>query len=164
MTYPAIAAAVLVGSLTALSPALGDSVPACQAFEAKLRVEARHVLKGHRPAFTLTLRNTAPIPLRLLDTRGGRRRDLADTYYKLVIRTKRGVEPDIPRVISDPGPISDEDYFALHTGEAAQIGITSPLTLEALRTGQYVAHVVIWVDPLQLGSRCRSSYADFVVQ
>ncbi len=159
----ALAAAALVGWLTAAGLASGDSVPACQAFEAKLRVEANRVSKGRRPGFTLALRNTGSTPLRLLDTRARRRADLADTYYGLVIRTKRGDTPDLPRVISDPGPISDEDYFVLQPGGTAQMPVSSPLALEALRTGLYVAHVVVWVDPLQLGSRCRSSFADFEV-
>ncbi len=164
MSVLAVPAAILFVSLAVNGPAAHDLIPECRAFEAKVGDQVKVIPQGQRPHFTLTVRNTGHSALRLLDTRHGRRTDLADTYFRLIVNTERGVVPDIPEVISDPGPIADDDYFALDRNETAQIPITSPLALEALSGGAYVAHVVIWVDPFRLASRCRSSYVDFLVQ
>ncbi len=145
--------------------AMSQSDPsACSAFEARLQVAAAAVKKGEVPQFTLLLRNKSQEPLRFVDTRQGRRRDLGNTYYQLVIRTQKGNEPDLSRAISDPGPVSASDYGSLEPGGSIEIGITTPMLLEELRRGSYRAHIVVWLDPYREESRCRSTATDFRVQ
>lgn len=158
-----VALAVGVG-LTFATLAAVETVPSCDRFEALFRVSKREVRRGTRPEFSLSVRNTSLTALRLLDTRGGRRRDLGDTYYSLVIRTRDSKEPDIPRAISDPGPIADEDFVTIAPGEGIDITVATPLALESLERGSYKAHVVVWVDPYSLGSRCRSDEVAFHVR
>jgi hypothetical protein len=66
--------------------------------------------------------------------------------------------------ISDPGPIADEDFVTLAPGEGVQVPVTTPLGLESLEGGAYKAHVVVWVDPYELGSRCRTEDVPFRVR
>ena len=147
-----------------VTSATAETVPSCHGFETLLRVATREVRRGSRPEFSLSVRNTSVTTLRLLDTRGHRRRDLGDTYYSLVVRTRDGKEPDIMRAISDPGPIADEDFVTIAPGERMHISVATPLALETLERGAYKAHVVVWVDPYDLRSRCRSDDVAFRVQ
>lgn len=156
-----VAAAI---SLTFMTSAWTEPVPSCRGFEALLSVATSGVRRGSRPEFSLSVRNTSLTALRLLDTRRGRRRDLGDTYYSLVIRTRDGKEPEIPRVISDPGPIADEDFVTIAPGERIHITVATPLVLESLERGAYRAHVVVWVDPYDLRSRCRTEEVAFRVR
>src|SRR3954467_11941159 len=61
---------------------------------------------GTVPHFRLTIANVSDHAMRVIDA--GRRVDLQHTYYKLVI-TKNAKSVNIPRAISDPGPVSDRD-------------------------------------------------------
>jgi hypothetical protein len=150
--------------LTFVTSATTEIVPSCRGFEALLRVATGDVRSGSHPEFTLSVRNTSLSPLRLLDIRGGRRRDLGDTYYSLVIRTRDGKEPKTRRVISDPGAIADEDFVTIAPGEGMQVTVTTSLVLESLQRGAYRAHVVVWVDPYNLASRCRTDDVEFRVR
>jgi hypothetical protein len=149
----------------ALGVATSDSDPSpCSTFEARLQATTGSVKKGQVPQFRLLLRNTSQEPLRFLDTRLGRRRDLGNTYYQLVIETQKGKEPDLSRAISDPGPVSSQDYGMLEPGGSIEIQVTTPMVLEELRKGSYKAHVMVWPDPYRKESRCRSTATDFRVQ
>jgi hypothetical protein len=139
-------------------------VPPCRDFEARLLVGAREARRGSRPDFTLSIRNTSGASLRLLDTRRGRRSDLGNAYYRLVVLTRGGGEAGITSVISDPGPIEEGDFFVMAPGDSTDIGITTPLALETLRPGGYDAHVVVMVDPYRVDSRCRSEPVAFRVR
>ena len=159
-----LAVAVAVGLSAGGWTWAADRVPPCERLQARLRVANSDLPKGGQPDFTLTLRNVTESAVRLLDTRGGRRRDLGDSYYKLVVRTLKGREPNILTAISDPGPISDEDWFVLGAGQEVIVPVTTPLALDTLQKGGYRAHVVITLDPYVSGSRCRSDYAEFRVR
>jgi hypothetical protein len=154
-----LATVLAVGLTTSQS----DPSP-CSMFEARLQVATGAVKKGQVPQFTLLLRNKSAEPLRFVDTRLGRRKDLGDTYYQLVVKNQKGKEPDVSRAISDPGPVSASDYGSLEPGASIEIRITTPMLLEELRMGSYKAHVVVWPDPYRKESRCRSTATDFRVQ
>ena len=81
------------------------------------------VKRGALPKFRLTIRNTGKQPERVLDVRDGRRQDLQDTYYDLEVTDSEKVV-DLPRAISDPGPISDKDFVALKPGEAVTVHLS----------------------------------------
>jgi hypothetical protein len=89
---------------------------------------------------------------------------LADTYYKLVVRRADGVAIDGPRQISDPGPISEADFFVLEPAAKVSLSVRSLVSLEALAPGTYVAYVSIWQDPYSVASVCRSNETEFRVQ
>jgi hypothetical protein len=81
-----------------------------------------------------------------------------------VVRTQKGKEPDLSRVISDPGPVNSGDYGSLEPDASIEIQITTPMLLEELRKDSYKAHVVVWPDPYRKESRCRSTATAFRVQ
>jgi hypothetical protein len=120
--------------------------------------------RGFLPQFVLELANPGPEGIRLLDVRRGRRQDLADTYYSLVVRRAKGPLIDGPRPISDPGPISEADFFVLEPKTPASLPLRSFFHLGALGPGSYIAYVGIWQDPYALDSVCRSSEVEFRIQ
>src|SRR5688500_7369818 len=99
--------------LAAALSRVGTIVPPCEAFQARLVPSNRSLSRGRKPDFHPSLRNTSTLEVKLVDTRDGRRPDLGDTYYQLVVLTAAGGEPDLPRDISDPGPLTEDDWFVL---------------------------------------------------
>jgi len=124
------------------------------------------VKAGVFPKFQLTLRNEGKAAVKVLDIRDNRRVDLQDTYYDLEIR--RGKElVKLPRAISDPGPISDDDFTSLGAGAKLSFKLTRfALALEELPPGKYKARVQFWKDPFQTSktSCYYSSEAEFTVE
>src|SRR5947209_7104130 len=124
------------------------------------------VTAGVVPKFQLTLRNEGKAAVKVLDIRDNRRVDLQDTYYDLEIR--RGKElVKLPRAISDPGPISDDDFTSLGAGAKLSFKLTRfALALEELPPGKYKARVQFWKDPFQTSktSCYYSSEAEFTVE
>src|SRR5262245_8199677 len=105
------------------------------------------VKRGDVPAFKLIIRNDGDAPERIIDLSAGRRRDLQDTYYDLEV-TRGGTFVDMPRMISDPGPVVEEDFLELKPGEEVSYELTSFASgLAWLVPGEYQARVRFWQDP-----------------
>jgi len=155
---------VLGALLLASLPAAAESPKPCTILESKVEVEPGVARKGTVPEFVLELTNRGQEGVRLLDVRKGRRRDLAYTYYELVVRHESGAAIEAPRMIGDPGPISEEDFFVLAPGSTISLPVRSLRKLEELSPGSYLAHVSLWMDPYSAGSRCRSEEARFRVR
>jgi hypothetical protein len=141
-----------------------EALKPCVRFESKVQVTPRVLKRGVLARFALELVNPGPEGIRLLDVRRGRRQDLADTYYSLVVRRAKGPLIDGPRPISDPGPISEADFFVLEPKTPASLPVRSAFDLGALDPGSYIAYVAIWQDPYALDSVCRSGEVEFRVQ
>lgn len=146
------------------SGAGGETWKPCSPFKSKVQVTPSVLNSGASPRFVLELVNQGRQGIRLLDVRNGRRSDLADTYYKLVVRRADGAAIDSPRQISDPGPISEADFFVLEPAARVSFPVRSLVSLEALVPGAYLAYVSIWQDPYSVGSVCRSDETEFRVQ
>ena len=114
------------------------------------------------PHFRLTLTNVSDHACRILDAE--RRVDLQHTYYNLVV-VKDGEPVDIPRAISDPGPVSDADWLEIPpSGTKAFILTNFPEQFESLTPGVYQAYVDFWRDPNQSHSTAYlSPVAQFTV-
>ena len=132
----------------------------------KLSLEAinKTVMSGAVPKFRLTIKNQFKDPERVIDLRGGRRNDLQDTYYDLEVEHD-GKPVSLPRAISDPGPISKEDFLTLKPGEHVTFELSRfALALEQLSPGKYKARVRFWKDPSKPSkSSLFSPYAEFTV-
>jgi hypothetical protein len=120
---------------------------------------------GTSPRFRLTLRNRGGSPAKLIDIRNGRRPDLEDAYYRLEVR-RDGEPVALSRVICDPGPLADADFYRLAAGAQERILLSVPCTdLTRLPPGAYSARVVVTRDPLAgRDTRCVSGEATFQVQ
>ena len=78
-----------------------------------------------------------------------RRHDLQHTYYDLKV-TRDGKPVDLPRAISDPGLIGDDDFVSLLPGGSVTFVLSNfPQPLEELPPGSYQASVRFWQDPYQ---------------
>jgi hypothetical protein len=157
---------MLAGLSSGPAPQIGlpTNAPACRPVEVTLGVSTPNVKVGTRPGFYVSIANKGTRPVRVLDTRNGRRADLQDAYFELfVLRDGRIV--DVPILISDPGPIAATDYVALAPGERLELrSLSHKRVLERLPPGVYSAFILFWQDPqLPHTTRCRSSEQRFVV-
>ena len=148
----------------AASVAGGETPKPCSRFETRLVVAPRVLKSGASPRFVLELTNKGRQGVRLIDVRHGRRTDLSDTYYRLVVRRADGATLDGLWQISDPGPISDADFFILEPAAKVSFAVRSLMSLDTLAAGKYVAYVSVFQDPLSVGSICRSDETEFQVQ
>jgi hypothetical protein len=139
-------------------------VQACQAIDVTVATSTPTVMVGRRPQFSVVVANNSTRPVRVLDVRSGRRTDLQDVYFELFV-VKNGRVVDLPMVISDPGPISEDDYLELTAGEQMDVRpLSHKRVTEDLPQGEYSAFVLFWRVPEQAHtSRCRSSEVRFVV-
>lgn len=130
-----------------------------------LEESEKSVKRGSVPNFQLTIKNTGNEAERVIDLRDDRRADLQDTYYELEV-TKGGNPVDVPRMISDPGPISDKDFVTLKSGETVTFDFSRfALALQSLPPGMYQARVRFWQDPYRSWKTSfRSPPAEFVVR
>jgi len=102
---------------------------------------------GTAPHFRLTITNVSDHVMRVLDAE--RRVDLQHTYYKLVV-TKDGKRVEVPRAISDPGPVSDKDWVEIPPSRSKVFLLTDfPERFEILPPGVYEAYVDFLRDPYQ---------------
>jgi len=163
----------LFGSIVAALPSVLTSqvvspviVETCQPteVEATVATSTPRIRAGTRPQFSVSVTNTSSSSIRVLDVRDGRRNDLQDVYFELVI-VKDGRVVDLPTVISDPGPISSADYLVLNPGEHLDVRqLSYKRVAERLAPGEYAAVVLLWRNPEEAPtSRCRSSDVRFVV-
>jgi len=129
-----------------------------------LEVIEKIVKQGAVPKFRLAVRTSGRDPQRVLDLRNGRH-DLQDTYYDLQV-TAGDKAVDLPRGISDPGPISAKDFVTLKAGEAVTLELSRfALALERLPPGRYKARVRFWQDPYESSATSfLSPPVEFVVQ
>jgi hypothetical protein len=130
-----------------------------------LEAASKTVKAGEVPKFKLTIRNAGNMPERIIDLSSGRRADLQDTYYDLVV-TQMGKVVDIPRAISDPGPIGEKDFRNLKASEKVTFELSRfAAALEKLPPGKYKARVRFWQDPCQPATSAYfSPYAEFTVR
>lgn len=152
---------VLVSAVQVASPTV---VQACQAIDVAVAISTPTVKAGSRPQFSVVVANKSTRPTRVLDVRSGRRTDLQDVYFELFV-VKNGRVVDLPMVVSDPGPISGDDYLELKPGERMDVRpLSYKRVTEHLPRGEYSAFVLFWRVPEQAHtSRCRSSEVRFVV-
>jgi len=102
---------------------------------------------GTSPRFRFTLTNVSDHACRILDAE--KRVDLQHTYYDLVV-SKGGKPVDVPRAISDPGPVSNADWLEIPPGGTKTFVLSKfPNQFEALPPGVYEAYVDFWRDPYQ---------------
>jgi hypothetical protein len=155
---------LIVTLLTLAAVQRPKTVHPCAGLEATVQVSPPTFEHGSRPAVTILVRNTSRQPLRLLDIRNGNRPDLADNYYEIVLERNQRVIKDVPRAISDPGPINATDFFALAPGNKFEGPLSSSLDLSALPGGEYSIHADIAVDPLATPVlKCSSARTRFTV-
>ena len=102
--------------------------------------------------------------MRLLDVRDGRRPDLAHSYYEIMFEQNERALKDLPRAISDPGPVGASDFFVLAPGAIVEAPLTTSADLSVLPAGQYSARVRITLDPFsERVPKCRSARTSFTV-
>ena len=150
--------------MLAIAAVPAGTLKPCVGFESRLRVVPSVVASGETPRFVLELANPGRDGVRLLDVRDGRRTDLADTYYRLVVSHPDGAPVRGARQISDPGPISVSDFFVLQPGARISVTLRSLVSLPGLGPGAYQAYAAIWTDPYSAASICRSGGARFRVE
>jgi hypothetical protein len=155
--FAALAVACLAAFASAVEISHGtrDFALALQPIDSRISV-------GRAPRFRLTLTNISDHACRILNIE--RRRDLQDTYYDLIV-IKNGRSVDVPRIISDPGPISDADWLQVPRGGTKTFTLTNfAHSYDTLPPGAYEAYVRFWRDPFQSHtSAYRSETAKFTV-
>ena len=129
---------------------LNDKSPPTPPIRLSLKAGAKAVKVGEVPKFTLTIHNEGDGPERVLDLSGGRRRDLQDTYYDLEVSRDGRILVDIPRIISDPGPVQEDDFLVLNPGEKVELEFTRfAVGLQFLPPGEYQSRIRFRQHPLQ---------------
>jgi hypothetical protein len=116
---------------------------------------------GTVPTFRLTIRNRGKVAEKVLKLRG----DLQDTYFDLEV-FRNGKSVSLVRAISDPGPISDDDFMKLQPGEALTYDLTRfAVDLTRLPVGSYSAVVRYHRRPTEPFENAeRSSEAKFEIK
>lgn len=95
---------------------------------------------GNAPVLRITVENTGKADEKVLKPRG----DLQDTYYDLVI-IKDSKPLDLLRSISDPGPLTDNDFTTLKPGQTATFEFTRyAVAVGGLPPGKYEARIRFW--------------------
>jgi hypothetical protein len=130
-----------------------------------LKVVEKVVKTGVVPEFKLILRNEGTAAEQVIDLTGGRRPDLQHTYYQLEV-VQQGKAVVLPRSVSDPGPIADQNFLELEAGKKVAFKLRRfALALGKLPPGEYQARIRFWQDPLQPAQTAYfSPYAEFTVQ
>ena len=160
----ALSLPVLIGALLTLAAIQGlEQRDACAGIRASVRTSPASFRRAAQPTFILVVKNASPKAVRLLDIRSGRRPDLADNYYKLVLEQNRQELKNVPRAISDPGPVAPTDFFVLPPAAHVEVPLHSSLDLTTLTAGRYSAHVRITLDPLAAAPKCSSAATSFTV-
>jgi hypothetical protein len=133
-------------SCNSVSP-VAEHASATHEFALSLGVVESAIPVSTAPRFRLTLTNVSDHACRILDAE--KRGDLRHTYYHLVV-VKDGKEVDVPRAISDPGPVSEADWIVIPPGATKTFILADfPERFEMLPPGLYQAYVDFWRDPFQ---------------
>jgi hypothetical protein len=112
-------------------------------FAVTLSIVQPRIRVGEMPQFLMKVQALAPL-VRIMKL--GERSDLRHNYAPITIK-RDGKTIDTPMMISDPGPISDEDYLELKKGEELVFKHDGrPLSLTELAPGTYAAKVSVWPD------------------
>ena len=115
------------------------------ALSLRLKTLKETIPAGTEPAFSLTIENVGKATEKILKPRG----DLQDTYYDLEV-TKDGKDLNLPRAISDPGPVSSEDFLTLEPGKSVTFEFSRfAVAVHDLAPGKYQARIRFWQDPLK---------------
>ena len=127
-----------------------------------LRIDPPEVEAGTSPVFVVTIANITKDPIRILNFSA--REDLQGAYLPVEIR-QGGAKVNLPRFISDPGPISDDAYQPIAPHQSAVVRIHSiPAAVHLLTPGEYTA-VVQYREPLRTpDSEVVDASASFVVR
>ena len=151
---------IVAGQASVVSAAQMQSpttVQPCRVAEVTVATSTPTVRVGTRPEFSVVVANKSHRSMRVLDVRNGRRKDLQDAYFALLILEGRQLV-ELSSVISDLGPISDTDYAVLNPGERIEVRpLSYTRSAERLPPGKYSAVVLFWQNPETPASRCRSS-------
>ena len=140
------------------------SPQSCRGVEATLRVTPTSFRRGTKPRFAVILKNASQKPVRLIDVRDGRRPDLAENYYEIIFEQNERALRDLPRAISDPGPVQASDFFALSPGATIETTLSTTADLSTVPAGSYSAYVRITFDPFgEQIPKCRSARTSFTV-
>jgi hypothetical protein len=116
---------------------------ASSALTLRLECVQTTIKAGTAPVLHLTVANDGAADERVLIPRG----DLQDTFYDLVL-TKDGKWIDMPRMISDSGPITDDDFLTLKPGESVTFEFKRYAAgVYFLPAGSYQAQIRFWQNP-----------------
>jgi hypothetical protein len=114
-----------------------ENAPPNRSLVAELEATTKSFAQGTVPTFKLTIKNDGKAPQKVLKLRG----DLQDTYYDLEV-SQNGTSVGVPRAISDPGPVTDDDYVTLKPGESVTYELKRfGSAWERLPAGKYTAVV-----------------------
>lgn len=110
-----------------------------------LSVNKQELQVGEKPEFSVKIKNQTGKSVKVLDV--GERDDLRDAYSEIVIKPISN-SSELWYMISDPGPITNEDFVILNEGESLNFE-TSDLQVDTgrLEPGVYNAYVVYTPDP-----------------
>jgi hypothetical protein len=146
-SFPLLSVVSLLWAACTFAACLDDKDKRKKPLSVTLEPVTKTVKKGTVPKFLLTIRNDGKAPEKVVDIR--RRVDLQHTYYDLEV-LQDGKVLELPRMISDPGPVSDEDWATLKPGQKITFQLVHfPTLLERLPPGKYIARVQFWQDPFQ---------------
>jgi hypothetical protein len=130
---------ILILASMLIEPASGNGA----GIEVELAPPQQTVNSGDTPRFVVTVRANAG-EHRVM--KFAERSDLRINYAELIV-TAGGKQVQVPRVIADPGPTSDEDYVALGPGRSMTFEHDGqPYRLSALKPGSYSATVKLRAD------------------
>lgn len=131
-----------------------------------LEIVEKTTKHGTVPKFKLTLTNEGKVTEKVIDLTDGRRPDLQDNCYDWELE-REGKAVRIQRAISDPGPITDEDFLKLESGKKATFELTRfAQALDRLKPGKYKARIRFWQDPHKSWAETAypSPYVEFTVK
>jgi hypothetical protein len=137
-----------------------DKAPPKRPLALELQATKKSFALGSVPAFLLTIRNCGKVAEKVLKLRG----DLQDTYFDLEV-SQNGKRVSVPRSISDPGPITDDDFATLKPGEKVTHKLTRfAAALDRLPAGEYTAVVRFWRPGDSSEKAYASSEAKFKIE
>jgi hypothetical protein len=105
--------------------------------ELAIQIAGDHeITQGGVPTFQIFVRNNGVVPCKVLDVR--KREDLKDNYAEMKILGPDDRPVEMPRMISDPGPIGEQDWVNLAPGQAIAFEHDGkPWGLNRLSAGRY---------------------------
>jgi hypothetical protein len=152
----------MIRVLSAVVCLFGANLAFAGALALSMRVEPVEVQAGTWPAFVVTFTNTSDFSVRVLNF--ANRGDLQSAYLPIEIHQgSRAV--DLPRAVSDPGPLSDDAYRSIGARQSEIVRFSSlPIAIHLLEPGQYVATVRYLEPSPTAGSQVIEASASLVVR
>jgi hypothetical protein len=132
----------MVHFLSAIALLVGVNLAVAGELALSMSVDPPEMKVGSWPVFIVTFTNNSSSTVRVLDFSA--RGDLQAAYLPVVIREgSRTVE--LPRTISDPGPLSDAAYRSIGPHQSQVVRLNwLPNAINQLKPGQYIATVEYW--------------------